>query len=297
MNQEQAFLKDFDYIFPAARRVRMLDARGAKQHIRKFIAGAPEVMVKVSSYSKTKTALKMHVDYITRQATLEVFDNVGHEFREIQHALGEGSKEDALVDRINAITAANTNSHKDRRLSANIVLSMPPGVHEDGFRAGVRHFLADQYDGHDFFYVFHDDQDHYHAHVVVATEGFDGSRLTTNKDDLQLWRERFAMHLENEGIAADATPAFSRGDKSRNVPRWMSETIGRGTNRRNEESPSYDSEKESSAIGERAKAWGRIADYLSVDKDQEFNGRLTEWVSASFSDQALNRLEDDREGR
>jgi len=77
----------------------------------------------------------------------------------------------------------------------------------------------------------------------------------------------------------------------------MSETVGRGTNRREEESTSYDPEKESTAIGERAKAWGRIADYLSVDDDQGFKGRLSEWVSGAFADQRTDLIEDEREGR
>lgn len=291
------FLEDFDFIFPATRRVRGYDAAGAQKHIQKFIAGAPEVMVKISSYSKTRTGLKMHVDYLSRESTLPVYTHVGDEFTDVQEALGHETKLQSLHVWANAVDTANTNPHKSRRLTANIVLSMPPGVHEEGFREGVRTFLIDQFDGHDYLTVFHDDQDHYHAHVVVATEGYDGSRLATDREDLQLWRERFAMHLENEGIAADATPAFSRGESARNVPRWLSETVGRGTNRREEESPSYDAEKESTAINERAKAWRRIAEFLSTENDSGLNGRLSQWVSTAFSDNRLDRLEDGREGR
>jgi len=296
-NSTEAFLKDFDFIFPATRRVRGFGVDGAAAYIRKFIGGAPEVMVKISSYSKNSNGLRLHIDYISRETSLAVYDDSGHEFSDVQESLGYVTKGEALRGWINAVEAANTNSHTARRLSANIVLSMPPGVHEEGFRNGVKNFLEDQFDGHKYLYTFHDDQDHYHAHVVVATEGYDGRRLATDKDDLQLWRERFALHLEGEGIAADATPAHSRGERSRDVPRWLSETLERGTNQREVESPTYDREKESDALKERSKAWHRLSDYLSLNQEEKLAEKVIAWTAQTFKDRGRDEVETEIEGR
>jgi hypothetical protein len=53
---------------------------------------------------------------------------------------------------------------------------------------------------------------HPHVHLVVKAEHeYGGSRLNPRKADLQRWRERFAEHLTELGVAATATRREDRG--------------------------------------------------------------------------------------
>jgi hypothetical protein len=110
----------------------------------------------------------------------------------------------------------------------NLMLSMPAGTETGAFEPAVREFLSEQFQAHDHLFTFHGDRDHYHAHVVVGLQGQDGRWLNPRKHDLLAWRQSFAASLERHGIAAEATPACSRGNGKQGFRRDLEELRRRG---------------------------------------------------------------------
>ncbi len=164
----------------------------------------PEVMVKITSFSKSGR-LGDHLSYISRNGKNPVYDAADSE-------LGKPGAEqrEALRDHERRVEEADKKGHKNKRLTCNLILSMPPGTPSEAFRDSVREMLAEQFANHDYIYTFHDDTDQEHAHVSVPMAGFDGQRLNPRKEDLAQWRECFADKLERNGIPANAMPAIAQ---------------------------------------------------------------------------------------
>jgi hypothetical protein len=55
------------------------------------------------------------------------------------------------------------------------------------------------------------DQGHPHVHLVVKAMSEQGERLNIRKATLREWRQEFARHLREQGIAANATERAVRG--------------------------------------------------------------------------------------
>jgi hypothetical protein len=60
--------------------------------------------------------------------------------------------------------------------------------------------------------VLHTDEPHPHVHMVVKAVSEQGERLNIRKSTLREWREQFARHLRANGVAANATQRFLRGE-------------------------------------------------------------------------------------
>jgi relaxase-like protein len=65
---------------------------------------------------------------------------------------------------------------------------------------------------HRYALVLHTDEARPHVHLVVKAESEQGVRLNLRKATLRHWREQFAMHLNDLGIAANATERAVRGE-------------------------------------------------------------------------------------
>lgn len=61
--------------------------------------------------------------------------------------------------------------------------------------------------------VLHTDEPHPHVHLVVKAVSEQGERLSISKVTLRGWREQFARHLRERGIAANATERAMRGQR------------------------------------------------------------------------------------
>jgi hypothetical protein len=60
-------------------------------------------------------------------------------------------------------------------------------------------------------------QQHPHVHLVVKAEDEQGRRLHIDKEMLRHWREDFARAMKEQGIAANATPRYLRGQNKGNA--------------------------------------------------------------------------------
>jgi len=81
-------------------------------------------------------------------------------------------------------------------------------------RAFARKTFGEQYD---YLLAHHNKEsdpkrpENPHAHLTIRTKGRDGQRLDPRKQDLQAWREAFALELRERGVVAEATPRRVRG--------------------------------------------------------------------------------------
>jgi hypothetical protein len=268
-----------------------LAAPAVRKNLLNAVRRKPQVMVKITSFARSKEALAAHLDYISRNGQNEVFDPAGEQFSAIGAQMGLPAR-DALQHYGRELATgpiardASINRNKKgrprSRVSMNLMLSMPAGTDTGAFELSVREFLTEQFQAHDRVFTFHDDRDHYHAHVVIGLQGQDGRWLNPRKKDLLAWREAFAESLERHGIPAEATPAYTRGKGKDGYRRDLEELRRRGARERPDPSPSFDAEIEERAIRRRAEAWTRIAGHYAAAGDHEATDAIRDYVADHF---------------
>lgn len=165
----------------------------------------PNVMVKISSFGKSGKSVAAHFDYVSRNGKVAVFDSMDNEIGD------ETETQKKTLNRIaKSIADLDKKEMKNKRLTCNLILSMPPATDRAGFADGVRDFISEEFKNHDYTYAFHDDTDCYHAHICVPMLGMDGKRLNPRKEDLARWRDEFSQSLNRNGISAFAMPAIAQ---------------------------------------------------------------------------------------
>ncbi len=187
-----------------------LTGPAAIERIKRIVKRAPEVVVKISGGGRNMRHVKAHMDYISRNGEVAVENERGeiYEGREDIRALRDEWKHGGI----------GMPEHGEKRREAlNIVFSMPAGTHRPSVTTAVRELARENFQGHQYAFAEHDDEDHTHVHLVVKIAGFDGYRLQHRKADLAHWRDSFAEHLRAQGIEANATTRKARGVVQRPV--------------------------------------------------------------------------------
>lgn len=173
--------------------------------LKRIVARAPEVMVKVTGRTRDTGHLSAHLRYITRNGDLEAEDRDGWRL---------AGQEDVveLAGDWAAMALADSRRRSTTPFSLSLVLSMPkdtdPLQLRDAARAFAQHTFADRFD---YVFVLHTDRGHPHVHLTLCALGYGGERLNPRKADLAAWREGFALALRDRGVAAEATPRRARG--------------------------------------------------------------------------------------
>jgi type IV secretory pathway VirD2 relaxase len=166
--------------------------------------GAPEVMAKVTGFSKGKSHAKSHIDYISRNGDLELETDRGEVIKgrtDIKSFAKDWTQE-----------FGDKKTYKNQRDTAHIVLSMPPGTDPEAVKNATRNFAKQTFGAnHEYVFALHTDTKSPHCHLTVKCLGNDGTRLNPRKADLQRYREDFANAMEQQGVAANATPRKVRG--------------------------------------------------------------------------------------
>jgi hypothetical protein len=184
-------------------------------------ARTPEVMVKVLSSGATSAkAVQRHIDYVARKGEVELHTDDG----ELLHGKGSASSlaGDWNLD-LEEAGATNTLGSKKRksppRLVHKLMFSMPPGTRPEKVLSAVQNFCREEFAlKHRYVMALHTDEPHPHVHVVVKAMGDDGRRLNIKKATLKEWRAKFAGHLRELGVAANATPRPFRGQSLSPTP-------------------------------------------------------------------------------
>jgi hypothetical protein len=183
------------------------------EQIARTVRRVPEVMVKVSGGAKTTRGAEAHFQYISRQGELEVETDDGERLQGKDVAAMLVEDWDLEIDAgLNRWRAMERGGRRQTKLVHNIILSMPSGTPPNRLLAASRDFAREEFAlKHRYAMVLHTDQAHPHVHLVVGAYNIEGTRLNIRKADLRRWREHFARHLRQHGIAANATPAQIRG--------------------------------------------------------------------------------------
>ena len=251
--------------------------------------GAAQVVVKITSFSSSTQKLAAHLDYISRNGENEVYDRDGNRLSHMNEASGGGHPREAIQLYGSEIATASQMSYEKKggprkRVSMNLMLSMPAGTDKTAFELAVGEFLTREYEVFDYLYTFHDDRDHYHAHVVVGLRGEDGRWLNPRKNDLLQWRQSFADSLQRRGIAAKATPSYSQGKAKESYRRDHTELGKRGTRKVKRPAPTYAAAKENekAAIEQRAQAWKRIGTHYGEIGETELAKDIDAFVAGHF---------------
>ena len=183
------------------------------EQIQRTVRRVPEVMLKVTGGGTRVGAVAAHLQYISRKGELTIETSEGDRVtdREAQKALLQNWHLELISGQYRQ---AEMHGQKPRRtkLVHNIVLSMPSPTPPDKVLAAARKFAREKFASkHRYALVLHTDQQHPHVHMVVKAEDEHGQRLRIDKETLRRWREDFARNMREQGIAANATPRYVRG--------------------------------------------------------------------------------------
>jgi type IV secretory pathway VirD2 relaxase len=171
--------------------------------LNRVLAKKPEVMVKITGFSKGSGGVKSSLEYITRNGKVELEDSNGNKYSG-KESVKEFFNEWNDFDR--------EKRNKNQRDAMKMVLSMPEGTDPEALKKAARDFVKKEFSAnHEYAFALHTDDKHPHVHVIVKTLGFDQKRLNPRKADIQQWRENFAEKLNENGIDAEATPRVVRG--------------------------------------------------------------------------------------
>ena len=174
----------------------------------------PEVMIKVSGGARTLQGVGAHFDYIGRKGLNEIETDMG------ERLMDRGFEKDLMLDwdldlgaRRRHTDRAVAHGRKPPKLVHNLIFSMPKGTPADKLEAAVRAFALDRFAlQHRYAMALHTHQGNPHVHLVIKALSERGVRLNIRKATLREWRQRFAAHLREQGIAANATERAVRGE-------------------------------------------------------------------------------------
>lgn len=206
-------------------------------------ARTPEVMVKVLSSGATSAkAVQRHIDYVSRKGEVVLHGDEG----EVLHGRSATATlpDDWNLDLEEAGAAARIGKgtrHKPPRLVHKLVFSMPAGTSPQKVLGAVQKLCREEFAlKHRYVMALHTDEPHPHVHVILKATSEQGERLNIKKAQLKEWRVKFAAHLRELGVAANATPRMFRGQGVRPVAHsayWRDRREGRPDARR--DTPKY----------------------------------------------------------
>jgi hypothetical protein len=190
-------------------------SRGQIEQIARTVGRTPEVMVKVlTKDSNNAGSIQKHIDYIGRRGDVELETDDGSRMQ--GKAAGKELLSDWDVDLETyrrESEFAKTRGRAAPKLVHKLMFSMPPGTPAKGLLVAVQSFAREEFAlKHRYVMALHTDEPHPHVHMVVKAVSEQGVRLNIRKATLREWRREFARHLRDQGIAANATDRFVRGE-------------------------------------------------------------------------------------
>ena len=182
--------------------------------IARTVRRAPEVMVKVLTHGgQNLGAVGRHFNYIDRGGELLVETDGGTPLK--GKGVGKSLIEDWDLDLEKDRRAANVKARGVKRppqLLHKLLFSMPARTPPQKVLGAVKAFAREEFGAkHRYAMVLHTDEPHPHVHMVVKAVSEEGVRLNIKKSTLRDWRQEFARHLREQGVAANATDRQVRG--------------------------------------------------------------------------------------
>lgn len=284
---ESQFEEDFKLVFALSKKAKRLSTQQMVERIKQHSMAAArenQVVFKITSFSQSSTSIGKTLNYNSRKGDLAMFDNMDNRVQNLY--------EDNFFKKfINEVNDLNKGKHKTKRLTMNFILSLSEGTPKTEFRNATNNFLNTHFGEQPYLYTFHDDTEHYHAHVVAGLRNYQGERVVTSKDQLMHWRQGFAESLRDQGILAEATPATSRGQVSQNTElrskdrmRQRGEILDRS--QKHQKQQSIDN-----SIVKRQQAWIRMHDFLQ-HKRLDAAEMLKKYINNTYHHENLSLEQD-----
>jgi hypothetical protein len=191
------------------------------QLVARTAARTPEVMVKIlSGGAASAKAVRRHLEYVGRKGEVELYTDDGDALkgRDAAGQLPDNWNLDLEEAGARRQIGKGTKA-KPVRLAHKIVFSMPPGTSPDKVLSAVQNLCREEFAlKHRYAMALHTDDAHPHVHVVLKARSEQGQRLNIGKSHLKEWRVKFAYHLRELGVAANATPRKFRDQTVRSTP-------------------------------------------------------------------------------
>jgi len=276
--------------------------KGSREDIKARLQGVAkktrQVMVKITpGKNNKKAAVLKHLKYIGEDGKGVIYDQDGGTYQ------GNEVIEKDLMWQWENVGPKMPDS-SDKRLSYNIMFSMPEGTDQKAVFEAVRKVASIEFAGHQWVMGQHFDEPQVHCHVAVKAVGLDGTRLNPRKEDLMRWRERFAYELRERGVEAEATSRALRMQRQLVDKPWsvaQMESRGIQTN----SSPQQDSLPKRGGV-KRVKKWSEnevkakeayvgIIDALSQSPHQEDRLLAKELEDSAVGKKSLQSREKDLE--
>lgn len=180
-----------------------------------------QAVVKVTSFRGGMSGVGQVINYVSRDATLELHG---------PNDLVYKGKQD--IEGVLESWSADFSKRKNARDVMHMVVSTPIGTDRKAAAEAGKAFARDAFGhNHDYLIVAHDDEEHPHSHIIVKMRGMDGERLRTEKADLRQWRYQFAEACVEQGINVSASPRYVRGRVRRSTPSKLWHLHSKGVSR------------------------------------------------------------------
>ncbi|MDB5978375.1 MAG: Type secretory pathway VirD2 component [Nevskia sp.] len=199
----------------------------------------PQAILKITRYGHSGYKIIDHAHYIRRHGRLTLEDEAGNVIDD-PAVIRRRVRQWVEMSGVNMEEPCAQVKRK-RRVTAHFILDAGPEAKPEALTKTARQFLSERFgkDGHEYWFVRHDDTKQPHVHVILNLQNGEGRRLHTSVAEVQAWREQFSEIARQNGIEVDASrawergkaPARSRGYVRHGAPtpaRWTREQVRRG---------------------------------------------------------------------
>ena len=174
-----------------------------------------EAVIKISGNSKNLDSFKRHIEYITRDYELPLYDDEGN----IYEGKDEIKEYIELYNIDGAIPEYENTNKRERREVLNFIFSMKEHhtTPKDKLMEAVIKSVKEKYPDNPACFSFHGDTDNPHIHCDLKIQDINGKRIDVKIADLQKLRKDYAKNLRDLGIEAYATRKYEKYDKDKNI--------------------------------------------------------------------------------
>ncbi|RBQ32295.1 spore coat protein CotH [Arcobacter sp. FW59] len=174
-----------------------------------------EAVIKISGNSKNFDSFKRHIEYITRDYELPLYDYDGNKYEgkdEIKEYVELYNIDGAIPDYEDTIK-------RERREVLNFIFSMKEHhtTPKDKLMEAVIKSVKEKYPDNPACFSFHGDTDNPHIHCDLRIQDINGKRIDVKIADLHKLRQDYAKNLRDLGIEAYATRRWEKYDKDKNI--------------------------------------------------------------------------------
>lgn len=173
-----------------------------------------EAVIKISGNSKNLDSFKRHIEYITRDYELPLYDDEGN----IYEGKDEIKEYIELYNIDGAIPEYENTNKRERREVLNFIFSMKEHhtTPKDKLMEAVIKSVKEKYPDNPACFSFHGDTDNPHIHCDLKIQDINGKRIDVKIADLHKLRQDYAKNLRDLGIEAYATRRYEKYDLDKN---------------------------------------------------------------------------------